>query len=67
VHVRITEAGPPTFDDTDGMLPYGVTGVDIEVSLAGQTRDGGSLDVGGLVLAPVGPKRAWRVIDSGWG
>ena len=56
VRARITEMGPPTFDDTDGMLPSGATGVDIEVSLAGETRDGGQVDVGGLVLAPAGPR-----------
>jgi hypothetical protein len=71
VRVKIVHIGPisPTTAYVPGRNGT-VSGLDVEVQLAGRTRSGGLPGEGGTweyVLAPVGPQNAWRVVDDGTG
>ena len=70
VRVRVTHLGQPMVVNNDGFLPRGVTGVDVGVFLAGETRAGGPVGEDGYwgyVVAPMGPRGVWRIVDDGTG
>ncbi|HET9059828.1 MAG TPA: hypothetical protein VFN61_07895 [Acidimicrobiales bacterium] len=70
IRVRITQFLNSYPANNDGALPRGVSGVYVGVILAGTARDGGPVGEGGFwgyVLAPIGPHRAWRIVDEGTG
>lgn len=70
VHVRITRLRGDGPTNNHASLTRGVTGFDVGVNLVGTTRDGGPVGEDGYwgyILAPLGPHRAWRIIDEGTG
>jgi hypothetical protein len=70
IRVRVTQVVHLLSNNDDEFLPKGVTGVDVVVALVGWTRGDGSVGEDGLwgyTLAPIGPHRAWRIINEGMG
>jgi hypothetical protein len=71
VRVKVVHIGP--ISPTTAYVPGrngAVSGLDVQVQLAGRTRSGGLPGEGGAweyVLVPVGPQNAWRVVDDGTG
>jgi len=70
VRFRITDLARPIRDPYDGFLPRGVVGEDIVGTVSGTARDGGEVGEDRFwtyVLAPLGPRGSWRIIDEGMG